>query len=353
MTSHPEPVAGPPALRVTLAGCAATLDFGDPRIAARLEPWIAGFAGTEPPARGAVTMTWRVGTAPPRPREGAPDAPPPIADYYHLVGTIEAGGVVFRSTDGGWMRLASDASRVEVVVPEAMLTGPDWSLRDLFSAALTSLLRAQGRFPVHAAGVTAPDGAAGVLVVGAPMAGKTSLALNFVRRGWRWLSDDKIVLEPAAGGVAMRGLYRPANVDPALARWFPELAAVTRLPRAFPNSEKRATALDVVYGPGVFGAASDAGAAAVAHLLFPRVVDVGATTVTPLAPREALLRLMTQSPIQRDRADAGRQLALLSRLAEGARAFALAAGRDLLESPEALTAAGRTMGLAIGSPTAR
>ncbi|HEX7880713.1 MAG TPA: hypothetical protein VF720_14965, partial [Candidatus Eisenbacteria bacterium] len=337
----------------------ARLDLGDARIARRLIPWVRGFAGLEAMTRGSVSFTWRVGAAPPiAPADATPGA---IADYYHLTGTIEEGRVVYRTTDGGWMALAADGDRVDFLVPESMLTGPDWSLRDLFSAAITSLLRRQGRFPIHAAGVARGAAAlatgeagvgsppAGVLIVGAPMAGKTSLALNFIRRGWTWLSDDKIALEGAAEGVRMSGLYRPANVDPALARWFPEMSGIESRAPAFPNSEKRSVAIDAIYGHSAFSGA-DSAPARVTHLLFPRVVDIGPTRLTPLTPGEALVRMMTQSPIHADRDDARRQLALLSRLAGSAAAFAIDAGRDLLDSPDTLVTAGRTMGLAIDLP---
>ena len=212
-------MAPPPVLTLALAGCEAHLDFGDARIAERLIPWVRGFAGLEATTRGVVSFTWRVGGRR-RHRSGADAAPGPIADYYHLTGAMEDGRVVYRTTDGGWMALAPAAGPHRLPISDAMLSRPGLVVaRSLqrgphVAAAATGAICRSTRPAWRKYGC-------GVLIVGAPMAGKTSLALNFVRRGWAWLSDDKIALESTADGVRMSGLYRPANVDPGLGRWFP------------------------------------------------------------------------------------------------------------------------------------
>jgi hypothetical protein len=330
-----------------IAGCDVVVSADDSILAARLDEWLVHFAPGPPgPPRARVELDWRVA-------EGAATASPPagarlLVDYYYVSGWRDGERTLFAGTDGSRLELEADAPRGTGVVPAAALAGPPWALRDLASAALTALLRRQGRFPIHAAAVASPDGAAGLLVVGPPMAGKTSLALNFARRGFRWVSDDKLLVCDAGDGrVRVEGLFRPSNVDPWLGRWFPEFAGLDDREPAHPHSAKRIVDVERYYGrvavPDVVPT----------HLLFPAVVDTGPTIVRPLDADAAFRVLLEQSPIVNEPREARIQLDLLGRLARGVRAFRLLQGRDLLEEPGRLRELARTMGFDLPMPPER
>jgi hypothetical protein len=329
-----------------LAGCDLSLTL-DPRLEPALLSWLAGFVPGLPD--GAATVSWSWSVVPVTTAVEPPADARPLVDYYYVSGAREGNRIVFRTDGGSWLSFDPATGAARAFVTESAIDDAPWALRDLFSAALTALLRTRDRWPIHAAGLVSSDRSAGVLIVGPPMSGKTSLAINFLRRGWTLLSDDKTLLArdgiagDADAPVQMSGLVRAANVDPMLARHFPELADLVKGAPAHPHSPKRQVRLDRAYD------AVHEGWAAVTHLLFPRVIDAGPTLLEPLDSRNALFRLVEQSPLIADRDDAGRQLRLLGALAGAAQGVSLRLGRDLLEDDASLIRLGESLGLPIGA----
>src|SRR5262249_16022590 len=62
------------------------------------------------------------------------------------------------------------------------------------------LLRPLGFYSIHGAGLAAPDGR-GILVIGPSSSGKSTLTLGLIRHGWRYLSDDALLLRPTPEGL--------------------------------------------------------------------------------------------------------------------------------------------------------
>jgi hypothetical protein len=96
--------------------------------------------------------------------------------------------------------------------------------------ALIECLRARGRYPLHAAGLIAPDGRV-VLVPGTKGAGKSTLTLALIERGFSVLSDDTLFVERRAGGIALIGYRKRFHVRPDLLERRPDLAPLVRRPR--------------------------------------------------------------------------------------------------------------------------
>lgn len=333
-----------PCRTARLAGVDCTFACADPRFFAQLDPWLALFLA-EGDDESAAALSFAFDTSP------TVAAPPPdlvpLVEYYYVTGYRRGALLHFRTAEGGWVELDATAGTARGALPEALLSGPPWPLRDLFNAAFTSFLRARGRYALHGAALARPEG--GLLIVGSAMAGKTTLSLNLVRRGWQWIADDKIVLRDAEPGAPRAaGLLAQANVDPELARWFPELAGLSRRPPVFPHTTKRAVRLAELADEGAGTAAPRA--TTPRWLLFPRVEDLGGSRVTPMTQEEAFLELVRQSPLVNDRAAGRAQLDLLGRLTRHARAWRLVAARDLLAEPECLAALARAMELPLDAP---
>lgn len=346
MTARPPAGGGsarplPRSWTVSIAGHPVTVTADDPRLADALRAWLDHFApGAAGPPRPPFRFDFHV--AP----ETAPFPAPPngreLVEYFYVRGVIEEGRPVFRGEDGSRLAIDVAGRSADASIPAATLESPPWILRDLFSAGLTWLLRAEGRFAVHAAAVRQGD--TGLLIVGPPMSGKTTLALNFVRRGWAWVSDDKVTIESRGGRPLVTGLFGQSNVDPGLAAWFPELAGLAGRAPAHPHSPKRVVAIGDEYPVG------SAPELTPTHLLFPEVIDAGPTRIESLAAPAALAALLRQSPMLNEPATARAQMTLLAATVSGAPAWRLKAGRDLLEDPGRLTVLGRAMGIDVGPP---
>lgn len=69
----------------------------------------------------------------------------------------------------------------------------------LLGSAMGALLYQRGLFPLHGSAVETPWG--GMIFVGAQGAGKSTLAAQFHRRGFRLLSDDVCALEATPSGL--------------------------------------------------------------------------------------------------------------------------------------------------------
>ena len=329
-----------------IAGIEVNLTSDEDAIRNTLTTWIDLLAtdAAEAPTPDAPTFTIHFTTVP-----DASIAPPsptdlPYATYLYVSGfRSEQNRVVFRGTDNSVMTVDIAAGRAECRVPRSALDGPPWPLRDLTNAALTTLLRSRGHYPLHAAALTRGDDA--LLIVGPPMAGKTTLGLNFLRRGWSWVADDKVLLSRSPdGSVSASGLFRHSNVDPALAGWFPELAGVASRDPLYPHSRKRGIHLEEFYGDRPRTACRPN------RILFPQVVDLGPTTVEPLDGTAAFVELLRQTPVENDVPAVRGNLDLLASLSRDARAFRVLMGRDLLEDACRLPELGSDLGLAVGPP---
>jgi hypothetical protein len=332
---------------VRLAGFDVRLRWQDDRLMEALKPWINSFSpGAPGEAFDLFTFDFRVtrddeATATSGTPERYPeDAPKPLVEYYYVSGFTVNGGFLFVASDGSKLLASPGERHAEVRVPFRALSGPPWPLRDLFSAGLVTFLRSAGRFPIHAAAVDARGD--GLLIVGPPMTGKTALSLNFVRRGWSWVADDKVLLSWNDGGLEAGGFLRFSNIDPSLATVFPELSPLRGLPPAHPHSPKRAAALPSIYG------ITPRPACRPRWLIFSELLDVGPTGFTPLDRKGAFLELLRHSPVVNDAKVTREQTRLLSRLAETARSFRLHMGRDILEEEDRLEELGSLMDLPLG-----
>jgi hypothetical protein len=248
-----------------------------------------------------------------------------------------------------------DGSSTIVVDPgrsqaEGTVCRPDGEARDegwrawrhpVFTFALLELLRHRGLYHLHAAGVE--RGGAGILMAGDSGCGKTTLTLLMARAGWRFLSDDAVLLRLTPEGVEARALPMPYHVDPALAASLPELGALGDA-APYNAGPKREVFPERLYGqeylPGVrprvlllprlHTGAGAPPAEAVAPGIWLRALSAG-QTVAELIRSSALVLLD-------ERAAAG-HLESLRRLATGCACFRLYHG------PAALAAPGRVAGV--------
>src|SRR5258705_12283229 len=76
------------------------------------------------------------------------------------------------------------------------------------SFAICAALRRYGLFALHSAAVVSPDAKTGVMIIGPSGSGKSTLTMQLAAAGWRYLSDDELLLslgdERAESGSSRR-----------------------------------------------------------------------------------------------------------------------------------------------------
>jgi hypothetical protein len=200
-------------------------------------------------------------------------------------------------------------------------------LEDLIAIALSPHLRRHGQFLIHAFGAVAPSGRA-ILLVGQVGAGKTTTGLALLDAGWRLLSNDSPILR-APGGQPAEVLSYPgllAAYPDSFAR-FPATAHLAQAEPASAGRRKVTVPAEAVW-PGVW--VERAGCAAI---VFPRIEARAEHAVEPLAPPEALRRLLPHAVEQWDRDMLPAHLALLGGLVQAAPAYCLRLGPDVSTLP--------------------
>lgn len=239
-------------------------------------------------------------------------------------------GDEFHLTDGAThLRLEPRKGQCEArLAPSFILKAP--LLRQNFWVfALLKLLRASGLYGLHAAGLVAEDGT-GVLVVGPSGSGKSTVAIGLARRGWRYLSDDAVLLRSRSNGVEALALRRHFYVLSAEAGDYGDL----------PLGEERTDRCGGRRSRVGIEAACPSGRADACTpqvLLFSRVSREERSALFPLDRASALGQLIGQSSSQLfDRQTMGTHLATLNVLLQQAEAYELRAGLDLREDPTLL-----------------
>jgi hypothetical protein len=253
------------------------------------------------------------------------DAPPSLPSSYrtlHLTG-VDAwveGDTARLSCTGlldGTVDLRAGVAELRVATDGVDATAAMWALYSGCTLSSALLLGRMGRALAHAAAVTPPDAPAWLLV-GDARAGKTTTCANLTGAGWRYLSDDHVVLFRAEDGrVSVEGWPRAFHLDVGWTSGTVEHERGETDPRDhWPDRWRRTAPLG--------------------GLLFPRVEAAAPTALERAEPGTALAGLLRQSPwLLADRGCAPLVLALL-RDAALLPAHALRLGLDTYTDPARL-----------------
>lgn len=195
------------------------------------------------------------------------------------------------------------------------------------SYVVQAALRRGGLYVLHAAGVVEPETGAGLVVVGNSNSGKSSLTIRLASAGWRYLSDDMLVLGEADGAVeawALRRIFSVSATSLANCR----LSGLDAALGAPANSDPTKRKLE----PGITFPGSFVESCRPRVLLFPTLTGEAASRVEKISSGEAMARLIRQCPwASYDTSTAREHLRVLGLLAQQSDSFLLDAGRDLIE----------------------
>jgi hypothetical protein len=200
--------------------------------------------------------------------------------------------------------------------------------RLIFNASMTAMRRC-GLFELHSAGVVRPDGA-GVLIIGPSGSGKSTFATQLAAAGWRYLSDDSLLLYREKEMVHARALRRvfALSDETFSVSGIGDMESLATQVLPFDPLKKRFEPGSVF--PDRFTEVCEPGI-----LLFSQVTREPETHTRPLSRSETMTQLIRMCPWAcYDKPSAETHLNVLATLARQARGFELLAGTDLFGDAE-------------------
>lgn len=159
----------------------------------------------------------------------------------------------------------------------------------LVNLAVFEALRFHGLYYLHAAALEGPDGT-GYLISGNAGSGKTSMTLNLIHAGFKFVSDDTVFLKlEGERDVTVLGFARDFHVPEDLIREKPAFNHLSALSEFTPYRNKRRLRPEEWFGGQRTGRLLNPRV-----LLFPRLGEAG-ESLTALSKTEGLTQLLPQS----------------------------------------------------------
>ena len=195
---------------------------------------------------------------------------------------------------------------------------------------LLKLLRTLGIYCLHAASLVSGDGG-GLLLVGASGSGKSTLAIGLIRAGWRYLSDDAVLLRNGSQGVEALACRRSFYVDARRSADYSDLSLGEEAPDSN-GGRRRKVGINDSYPEQYMSRCLPR------VVIFPRIECQDQSTLKPIDCVHALGLLLAQSAPQLfDRSTMAGHLELLKTLLQQTETYELNAGIDLYHQPAKFT----------------
>lgn len=242
-------------------------------------------------------------------------------------------------TDGSTFYLAIEESLIvvhpgkvmDVWIGPAEYARQSSSVMNLMTYVLEVSLRRCGLYELHGAGVLEPDSNWGALILGASGSGKSTLAALLAVDGWKYLTDDTLVLEDRGGTIEARGLRKAFALSAKTlnALGTPHVSAGLRDPISSDPSKRRVEPKFAFPDSWVSSCIPQA-------LLFASITQNALTSIKRLPSHDAMVRLIKFNPwASYDTVTGPDHLKVLNRLINQCRAYSLQAGLDILNDPAA------------------
>lgn len=214
-------------------------------------------------------------------------------------------------------------------VASSFFTKPELVQGNFWCFGLLKLLRPLGIYSLHAAGLAAKDGT-GLLLVGASGSGKSTLAIGLIRQGWKYLSDDAVLLRHGSKGVESLACRRSFYVDAMRSPNYSDLSLGEEAPDS-KGRHRRRVGIDEAYPEQYVPQCIPR------IMIFPQIRPRDQSALMPLDQVYALRTLLAQSAPQLfDRNTMAQHLEVLKRLLQQTDTYELSAGRDLYRDPAKL-----------------
>jgi hypothetical protein len=248
------------------------------------------------------------------------------ADALHVT---ESGDDVYVSDGASLFHIQAQRGCATAQIARSFDERPLHLRQRFWAHGVLRLLRQQGLYGLHAAGVATPRGD-NLLIVGPSGCGKSTMTIGLIRCGGRFLSDDAILLLSAPDGIDALTLRKPFSVDAARASDYPDFVSCSA---QSPGSDRRKCRADALHNyPSQHVRRFRPGA-----IVFPRIVPQPTSTLEELPRSVALQHLLSQSgPELFDKPTMAAHLELLGRLLRQTTSYELRAGQDLHHAPQGI-----------------
>lgn len=233
----------------------------------------------------------------------------------------------YRIDFGGAILAADESNAVRVSLDQPLLDNSP-ILPQLVSHALSAALRRCDVFELHSGAVVDEVTGNSILICGPSGSGKSTLTLQLATAGWKYVSDDVVLLSLAGDTVKATGLRRFF----ALTEQTVDLIALPQIRKLFErkdvSSGKFALIPDAVFPSGGLECCRPN------SICFVSVSGQEESEVRQLSSGETMSKLIRHCPWScYDRAVAKSFLDALAKLVKQCRSFELAGGTDLLGDP--------------------
>lgn len=223
--------------------------------------------------------------------------------------------------DGSLIVFDGSSTNVHVWVAEPFeIESP--KVTQLLSHALSPAMRRCEIFELHSAGVIPPGKNQAIMIAGSSGSGKSTLTSLLASSGWRYMSDDILLLRERGSVIEAQAFRRFFALTA-------ETMSVVRLsqPKPDPGGKKR------VIPEHHFGSQPTESASPVS-VIFPRITGESESRVVPLNTAESMSKLIRLSPwATYDKPTSTAHLKMLGQLANSTTAFTFEGGDDILKDP--------------------
>lgn len=228
---------------------------------------------------------------------------------------------------------ALETQRTDIWLSETTAERHALAVNNVILYAVQAALRRAGLFQFHAACVLPDGGQKAMLLVGDSGSGKSTLTVALLQNGWSFVSDDNLLLSESPDGIEAWALRRYFTFDQATLRD----CKLTDFPDSIGGRVPGKLEKFRFYARQAFPE-KFVDRCLPSAILFPTISGEPKSHIEPLKQLDALARLIRQCPWATcDAAAAPLHLQALSKLAKQTRSYKLFAGRDIIESPAAVS----------------
>ncbi len=278
--------------------------------------------GNDESSLAPITIVVKIQSSPPRlPEEALPVVEMAVTKSYRADSRY-----YYTAKDGSIVRFDLASRRCDCFIrPE--IRNEMSTICSLVSGPLIETMRAAGRFYLHAAALRYHG--IGYLISGDGGCGKTTSALNLVRSGFDYVSDDSLLIDNRAGVIRAYPWYRDFHVSQDICRRYDELDFLSTVD--FADGEKMSVNVSQFFkGAPIEWLEPDV-------ILFPRICSRRTSVLSPLGPTDMFTRLMKQILLSSDSVIAKQQLEMVKSIVQSTCGFEVLGGIDLLEDPTKLS----------------